>query len=100
MSGSYQRFAERHRRLVALRVTAEGNGTANDRLLADALEHWGLSGSLDQVRTTVKWLADNGFLSVEELPGDVLKVRITRAGREIATGRNNHPDIAVRHRAD
>lgn len=100
MSRGYRAFAERHRRLVVLRVTAEGNGTANDRLLADALEHWGLTGTLDQVRTTVKWLADNGFLTLEELPGDVLKVKITRSGREVATGRASHPDIAVRNQAD
>ena len=100
MTLAYREFAEKHRRLVVLRVTNEGNGTANDRLLADALEHWGLTGTLDQVRTTVQWLADQGFVAVSNLPGDVLRVTITRSGREIVTGRAKHPDIAPRTQAE
>ena len=93
---SYRSFAERERRLVVLRLTAEGSGIANDRLLRTGLAHWGLGGTLDQVRTTIAWLTDNGFLTVRQLDPDILRVTITRAGRDLAEGRATHPDVTPR----
>ena len=92
---SYRQFAEKERRLVALRITAEGSGVANDRLIRSGLAHWGLGGTIDQARTTLNWLASNGFVETTML-GDVLRVTITRSGREIATGHATHPDITPR----
>ena len=93
---NYRAFAEKERRLVVLRITAEGSGVANDRLLVSGLAHWGLAGSLAQTRTTIAWLTAQGFVTTTDLAGGVLRVTITRAGREIADGRATHPDITPR----
>lgn len=93
---SYAEFRERECRLVILRVTAEGAGTANDALIERMLAHWGLRVTRAQVRTSLAWLQENGFVTTTQLDHDVLRVAITRRGREIADGRATHPDITPR----
>ena len=87
---TYRQFAEAERRLVILRITAEGSGVANDRLLNNGLEHWGLISTLDQVHQSIDWLAEQGLVAVTELKAGgtpVRKVTITKRGREVAEGR-------------
>lgn len=88
---SYREFAERERRLVILRITAEGNGVANDRLLRTGLDHWGLVCSAEQLHRSLEWLASKELVATEELTAGggtpVLRVTITKKGRDVADGR-------------
>ena len=100
-SSGYRRFAEEHCRLVILRVTAEGRGVANDRLLRNGLEHWGLVCTLEQVHQALDWLAERGLVSVQDLSGatpPVRRVAITNEGREVAEGRVEVGGVAPRSR--
>lgn len=93
---TYDAFRRRECRLVILRCTATGNGTSNDSMLERLLAHWGLRVTRAQVRTELAWLRENGFVALTPLDHDVLRVTITRRGREIADGRATHPDITPR----
>ena len=94
---AYQSFHATHVRLVILRLTSEGSGVANDRLLRAGLDKWGLVVSLDTVAAAIGWLRERELLEVKELPGDppVLRVAVTAAGREVAEGRRRVDGVAV-----
>lgn len=94
---AYQGFRATQIRLVILRLTSEGSGVANDRLLRAGLDQWGLVTPLDQIGTHVGWLRDRGLIEVSELPGDppVLRVSITAAGREVSEGRKRVDGVAA-----
>ncbi len=100
MAKSYHEFAERERRLVILRITAEGQGVANDRLLRSGLEHWGLSCTREQVHQSLDWLAEQGLVRQTELAssggGPVRRVAITARGRDVAEGRTEVSGVTPR----
>ena len=96
---NYRHFAEAERRLVILRITAEGSGVANDRLLRNGLDHWGLISTIDQVHQSIDWLAEHGLLAIDELTaGDapVRRVTITKRGREVADGHTEVSGVTPR----
>ena len=83
-------YREHERRLVILRITHEGDGVANDRLLRNGLEHWGLKCTLAQVRQSLDWLEGESLIECEDLQGasatPVRRVKITGLGRKVADG--------------
>ena len=93
-------YREAERRLVILRITVEGDGMANDRLLRNGLEHWGLKCTLGQVRTSLDWLKDRGLVECEDLLSSsstpVRKVRITGLGRRVANGEDEIEGVTPR----
>lgn len=76
-----------HVRLSLLRHLASLPGyLANESLLTDAVNAWGLPATRDQVRTCIGWLAEQGLVTAREIGGLVV-ARITLAGEEAASGR-------------
>lgn len=93
-------YREAERRLVILRITVEGDGMANDRLLRNGLEHWGLRCTLSAVRKSLDWLAERGLVECEELLSSsatpVRKVKITGLGRKVASGEEEIDGVTPR----
>lgn len=98
MSGNGYR--ERERRLVILRITHEGDGSANDRLLRSGLGHWGLACSLPEVRRDLEWLEERGLVECVDLPSSsrtpVRRVTITPRGRDVALGKTDVEGVTPR----
>jgi len=73
-------------RLVILRCLSKCPGySANDSILDDILEQFGHRTSRDLVRTHIRWLEEQGLLSVE-MAGNTLTAQITQRGIDVATG--------------
>ena len=84
---NYRVHVERDRRLVILRIAAEGNGTANDRMLVTGLAHWGIRCTLEAVSRSLDWLAEHDLVKLRTVPdSDVRVAEITRRGRDVAEG--------------
>lgn len=93
-------YRESERRLVILRITHEGDGTANDRLLCAGLEYWGLKCALSAVRKSLTWLEGQGLVECEDLPSSsatpVRRVRITARGRRVSNGQEDVEGVRPR----
>ena len=93
----YPAHVERDRRLVILRITAEGNGTANDRMLVTGLAHWGIRCTLEAVSQSLDWLEEHGLVKLRAVPdSDVRIAEITRRGRDVADGVADVPGVTPR----
>lgn len=91
---SFAEHLARDRRLVILRLLAEAPGyAANESILHAVLEHFGHHVSRDQVRGDLSWLAEQDLVTVETVAGDIMVVRITARGMDIAAGRAAHPGV-------
>jgi repressor of nif and glnA expression len=74
------------RRLVVLRLLQEMPANrSNSSVIADSLNLWGHHVSRDYVRTQLRWLEEQGLVSIEDLDG-VLVVTLTERGHDVATG--------------
>ena len=94
---TYAEHVERDRRLVILRITAEGNGTANDRMLRSGLAHWGMRCTLETIGHSLAWLAEHGLVQVRLVTGsDVRVAEITQRGRDVAEGLVEVPGVTAR----
>lgn len=97
MSNGYR---EAERRLVILRITMEGDGTANDRLLHSGLAYWGLPCSPRAVRECLEWLERQGLVECRDLPASsgppVRRVTITARGRRVAAGKEDVEGVRPR----
>ena len=82
------------RRLSLLLVLAETPGySANAFLLQQAIaDIYGHSVSIDQVRTDLAWLAEQGLLSVRTV-GDVILAKLATRGADVAAGRAEQPGV-------
>lgn len=73
-------------RLVILRTLAAAPGySANDSILDDVLGQFSHHISRDQVRTHVRWLEEQGLVTVEPL-GRTLNAKITQRGMDVSRG--------------
>lgn len=91
---NYDAFNRKHRRLAILRVLLSAPGYAsNESILSQMVNALGIVTTRDQVRGEVAWLAEQGFVTVEDLGGLMVATATTR-GTEIAEGIASHPDIA------
>lgn len=73
-------------RLVVLRLLNEGTGYAlNDSILRAALAGYGHNVSRDKVRTELRWLEEQGLLTLETV-GSVLVATLSLRGADVATG--------------
>lgn len=74
-------------RLVMLRCMAEDPGYAlNESILQSALEMFGHHPSRDKIRTELRWLEEQGLITVAEVAG-ILVVKLTGRGVDVAEGR-------------
>lgn len=93
----YPVHVERDRRLIILRITAEGNGTANDRMLVSGLAHWGIRCTLETVSRSLDWLEKHDLVRLRTVPeSDVKVAEITRRGRDVAAGMTDVPGVTPR----
>lgn len=84
---SFSDYLRRDVRLVALRVLAEMPGyRANSSVLVNLLHQFGHTVTRDQIKTELRWLTEQGLLTVDEA-GSVLVATLTERGQDVAEGR-------------
>ncbi|MEM9968477.1 MAG: hypothetical protein AAF755_10285 [Pseudomonadota bacterium] len=92
----YADTLRKHRRLAILRYLEQSQEfTSNISLITDLVNGVGVQSTRDQIATEISWLAENGFVSVEDNGGFIV-TQATQAGVEIALGRASHPQIQRR----
>jgi len=92
---NYQDLLTKDRRLVVLRLLAADKGFShNESILRKLLAQWGHTISRDQVRTLISWLAEQGFVDVQDI-GGYLVAKLTGRGADIASGAATHPGVEV-----
>lgn len=75
-------------RLVILRTLREIQGySANDSILNDVLFTFGHNISRDMVRTHMRWLEEQGLITVQKIGDRTLVAVITERGIDVATGK-------------
>ena len=91
----YAETLRRHRRIAILRfLEALPTYTSNVSILTDVLnsDRIGVNTSRDQTRTELKWLEEQGFVTLAG-QDDFLVPTVTARGVDVALGRSTHPDI-------
>ncbi|MGL5813490.1 MAG: VpaChn25_0724 family phage protein [Aeromonas sp.] len=85
---SFKEMITSDKRLVILRSLREMTGyKANDSILDSCLETFGHSVSRDEVRTHMRWLEEQGLITVEKV-GETLVAKLTGRGGDVATGKS------------
>ena len=84
---SFAEYLRKDMRLVALRVLSETPGfRANSSVLFNLLDQFGHAVTRDQMKTELRWLAEQGLVEVDEA-GSVLVAKLTERGQDVAEGR-------------
>jgi hypothetical protein len=73
-------------RLVMLRSMAEDGNSLNESMLHTILEMFGHTISRDRVRTEMRWLQEQGLVTIDQVAG-ILVGRLTGRGADVAQGR-------------
>tara|TARA_R110002049_G_scaffold83938_11_gene213702 strand:- start:1273 stop:1533 length:261 start_codon:yes stop_codon:yes gene_type:complete len=74
-------------RLVLLRALTEMPAfRSNSSVLAGVLHQFGHATTRDQVKTELRWLAEQGLVMVDEA-GSVLVVTLSERGQDVSEGR-------------
>lgn len=93
MSASYDEFTRKHRRISILHVLAGAEQyKANDSLIFEIVNDFGVTSTVAQIRTELLWLQEQGFVTVREV-STVMVATMTERGADIEAGRALHPDI-------
>lgn len=75
-------------RLVLLRSLAEDpDYRLNESLLQTILDQFGHAMSRDRIRTELRWLEEQGLISVELVAGVTMVATLTTRGADVASGR-------------
>ena len=83
----FEKYMLRDMRLVMLRILAETPGfRSNSSVLSMLLHQFGHTVSRDKVKTELRWLAEQGLVTLEEA-GTVLVTTLTERGQDVAEGR-------------
>lgn len=86
MSHHYADLKNSDLRLVVLRLLNEDSGYAtNDSILREALMGFGHTVSRDKVKTELRWLEEQGLVTLQEVT-TVLIARLTSRGSDVASG--------------
>lgn len=73
-------------RLVVLKTLAEDQGySMNESVLQEVLGMFGHTCSRDRVKTELRWLEEQGLVTLAEVVG-VLVAKVTSRGVDVATG--------------
>lgn len=85
----YADFLSADRRLVILRILHEmPTYRANSSVLHSVLDQWGHEPSRDQVKGELRWLQEQGLVTIEDVAGGaVLLARLTERGVDVQAGR-------------
>lgn len=91
---NFQQSITEDRRLSVLLVLQESPGySANLFLVQTAVSSiYGHAASLDQLRTDVAWLTEQGLLT-HQATGDVVVATMTARGADVAAGRATVPGV-------
>lgn len=93
MKPNYAEFLQQDQRLVILRILAElPSYRTNSSVLVTLLGNFGHSPSRDKVKTELRWLEEQGLLSVEDV-GDVYVATLNERGADVAAGRASVPGV-------
>lgn len=91
---NYADYLKEELRLVILRILNElPSYTGNSSTLHGFLGRWGLNVSRDQVKTALYWLREQGCISIDLDTPDVLVVKLSSYGQDVAEGRTTVPGI-------
>ncbi len=83
----YADFLRKDMRLVLLRIVLEMPGyRANSSVLGAMLHQLGHGATRDQVKTELRWLAEQGLITVDEV-ASVLVCTLAERGQDVAEGR-------------
>lgn len=89
----FAQYLREDMRLVILRVLATmPSYTANSSVLSGGLNTVGHNPSRDQVKTEIRWLEEQGLVTVEQA-FDLLIARITERGADVAAARTVVPGV-------
>ena len=81
-------------RLVLLRILSEMvSYRSNSSVLSTLMHQMGHTMTRDQVKTELRWLAEQGLLSLEEA-GSVIVATLEERGQDVAEGRARVDGIA------
>ncbi len=84
---SFSDYLRRDVRLVQLRILSETpQYRANSSVLSNLLDQFGHAVTRDQTKTELRWLAEQGLITLEEA-GSVLVATLTERGQDVAEGR-------------
>lgn len=91
---NYFNHLMRDLRLTILRVLAEApRYTANDSVLVQAAESYGLPVTRDHVRGQLSWLEAQALVKLDRPTATLTIATATQGGLDIAADRAHHPEI-------
>lgn len=86
MSLQFRQLLTEDMRLVMLRSIVDDGYSLNESLLQSVLEIYGHHVSRDRVRTELRWLEEQGLVTIEDVTG-ILVAKLTGRGTDAACGR-------------
>ena len=90
---SFSDYLRTDMRLVILRILSEmPSYSSNSSAIWSVLTRCGHSPSRDQVKSELRWLEEQGLVTVEDIE-TVLVARLTERGADVATGRAVVPGV-------
>ena len=82
-----------HLRLCLLRfLEGAPSYRANSSILHTEVDKFGLSATRDQVKTELRWLAEQNLVKTEEL-GSLVVAQLTERGQDVSNGRTHTPGV-------
>lgn len=89
---SFREVQTADRRLVILRLLADGGYESSHYLLRETLELYGHRATADQIVVDLAWLAEQGLVETHA-PAGVVLARLTNRGLDVAQGRATVPGV-------
>ncbi|BBO73452.1 hypothetical protein DSCW_08690 [Desulfosarcina widdelii] len=82
---NFKELTRNDMRLAMLRSIQDDGYALNESVLQSVLKLYGHNVSRDQVRTQIRWLEEQGLVSVEDVSG-ILVAKLTGRGVDVANG--------------
>ncbi len=93
---SLDKIQSEERRLAILKVLAKSPGqSGNAYVLSKSLEAIGHVSSLDQVRTELAWLKEQGLIDAEDMGEGMVVASLRQRGFDAQAGRVRIPGVAI-----
>ena len=83
---SFSKLKTEDMRLVILRSIADDGYSLNESMLQEVLGWYGHTVTRDRVRTEMRWLEEQGLVTVDDFAG-ILVAKLTGRGMDTACGR-------------
>ncbi|HDY5341430.1 TPA: ArsR family transcriptional regulator [Klebsiella pneumoniae] len=89
----YADYLREDQRLLILRILSEmPSYSSNSSIIWSVLTRYGHSPSRDQVRSELRWLEEQGLVTVDDIE-TVLVARLSERGSDVAAGRAVVPGV-------